>query len=181
MYVNFGPGREVALAPASRGPEVMYSREYMARRVERNLYAYCDNNPINEVDPSGLIGYMAAQPCPCRPDGPPKMDPFDSNEHWCGSGPFKVPDGFKRAYWGDCCYTHDKCYGMCNGPSKPSCDWKLSECMFWKCEDAYAFSKWNRFLCRLAAAAYFVGLTAGGGYAYSKGHQDCCTELPKIA
>jgi hypothetical protein len=55
MYANFGPGREVALAPASSGPEITYSHEYVATRMlQRNLYAYCDNNPVNWTDPSGL-------------------------------------------------------------------------------------------------------------------------------
>ncbi len=74
MYANFGPGLEVALSGAISGPEMLYSRDYVASRMlQRNLYAYCDNNPINWADPSGLKTWPDSAPIrtPPPPEPPP--------------------------------------------------------------------------------------------------------------
>ncbi|MCD4726504.1 MAG: hypothetical protein K8R46_02505 [Pirellulales bacterium] len=61
MYANLGPGHTIELDPPSpNGVDLLYSHEYVAERMrERNFYGYCDNNPMNKIDPTGL----AAQ-CP---------------------------------------------------------------------------------------------------------------------
>ena len=76
MYANLGPGMEVALASPSSGPEVMYSHQYVAGRIlQRNLYGYCDNNPINWMDPSGLKKLPAPPPPTTNPVPTPSPNP----------------------------------------------------------------------------------------------------------
>jgi hypothetical protein len=56
MYANLGPGMQLSPTPPSAGPTLMYSDQYVANRVSQtNLCAYADNNPVNAVDPSGLL------------------------------------------------------------------------------------------------------------------------------
>ena len=65
MYADLGPGQMIDLDPPSPdGMDVLYSHEYVAKRMrsrsleERgNLYGYVRNNPVNYVDPSGLIAF----------------------------------------------------------------------------------------------------------------------------
>jgi hypothetical protein len=69
MYANLGPGLEVDLAaPSSSGTEVLYSHEYVARRMRSrqrtrrrtyNLYEYVESSPVKYIDPLGLETFSA--------------------------------------------------------------------------------------------------------------------------
>jgi len=55
MFYEGPPGLTVDLAQSSpSGVDVLYSHEYVAYRMQANLYVYAINNPLRYVDPSGL-------------------------------------------------------------------------------------------------------------------------------
>jgi len=59
MYHDLGQGQEIELEPpSSTGVDVLYSYQYMLRKIRRrpdsNLYRYADGNPAKSTDPTGL-------------------------------------------------------------------------------------------------------------------------------
>ncbi|MBI5741808.1 MAG: RHS domain-containing protein [Nitrospirae bacterium] len=75
-------------------------------------YAYTKGNPINLMDPAGLV---------------------------CGSGwnDWFVPDKFPSYNFTGCCQSHDDCYGCkgkAQGLSKAACDQNFCSCLLEECE-----------------------------------------------
>ncbi len=110
MYANLGPGQIAERDPPSpNGVDVLYSHEYVAERMrERNLYGYCNNDPLTKADPSGLkpndrrpggIGYYGGWDWPCNRfcnDKPSRLSPIPG----ITTIPYPGPAGVTGPGWG---------------------------------------------------------------------------------
>ena len=59
-------GRFVSQDPLAADPTLLYDNNWFGQRLTeiRNLYGYCENNPVNRVDPSGLASVLCSLPAP---------------------------------------------------------------------------------------------------------------------
>jgi RHS repeat-associated protein len=116
---------------------------------ELNPFVYTENNPINLIDPRGLV---------------------------CGSGlsDWVVPDRFPSYDFTRCCQRDDECYG-CEGEkkglTKSICDIRFCNCLRRVCDRLYGYSRES---CEGNAKLYCKAVKKYGGNAFRKARERCC-------
>jgi hypothetical protein len=117
---------------------------------ELNFYAYCNNSPVNLIDPLGLA---------CGPG------------QW---GDLIIPDAPDGYDFTICCQRHDDCYGSQCHKSKKQCDDEFYECMARLCGMLY-FSK----KCFIWADRYWSAVDKWGNRTFEKvrSKEPCCQKF----
>lgn len=151
----------------------------------RNHYAYVSNNPVNRIDPLGLLTCThpaSACECKCPPGsvlGERHRRYYRKVTDGCSAPippPFKDnPVGLPGCSFKDACDGHDCCYGTCNS-NKASCDRSFYGKMLQECIWCSMLYPWASVSCLSWASIYYGAVSVFGGDPFNNNQNLACEE-----